>query len=151
MPDIGISPIIVAQEEGYFTEQNLNLELILFKSAKDQDVASQIRQLNSAISDLLAVYFLNSNGLKVKAVSVIESCFLLFAVKNSRITGLEDLENVEMGLSFNTVIEYVVDTIISGKEVNVRKVSVPQILIRMKLLRIGQLPTAFLPDPWRRF
>jgi NitT/TauT family transport system substrate-binding protein len=65
--------------------------------------------------------------------------------------GLEtaaDLNDVEIGISSNTVIEYFVDIVLEGQGVvNQRKTSVPQIPVRMELLRSGQLKAASMPDP----
>ncbi|MCK4258542.1 MAG: ABC transporter substrate-binding protein [Halanaerobiales bacterium] len=147
MPDIGMFPLLVAAEEGYFADKELDIELLVFKSAKDRDAALQGNQLNGTMSDLVAVYFMNSGGLKVKATSITESRFLLLAGIDSGITKVKDLQDVEIGLSTNTVIEYIVDLILEEDSVNARKLSVPKIPMRMELLRNGQLNSASLPDP----
>ncbi len=147
MPDIGMFPVLVAADQGYFNDLNLDVELIVFKSAKDRDAALQGGQLDAAMSDLLAVYFLNSNGLQFKATSVTESRFLLLCGKDSDIRNIEDLNDVEIGLSTNTVIEYIVDRILDNNNVFANKLSVPKIPMRMELLRSGQLKAASLPDP----
>lgn len=147
MPDIGMLPLLVAKEEGYFNDQHLNVNFIIFKSAKERDSALQSGQLDGAMSDLLAVYFLNSNGWNVKATSVTDSRFMLLAAKDARITKVTDLHDIEVGLSLNTVIEYIVDMILLKNGVEARKLSVPQVPVRMELLRNGQLAAASLPDP----
>ncbi len=147
MPDIGMFPLLVAEEEGYFEDEQLDVELLVFKSAKDRDTALQSGQLNGTMSDLLAVYFLNSSEIKVKATSITESRFLLLGSQNSGITGLIELENMEIGLSVNTVIEYFVDSVLSDRGIKAKNISVPQIPVRMELLRSGQMVAASLPDP----
>ena len=41
MPDVDSLPFIIAQEEGYFKEEGLDIELQQFKSAMDRDAALQ--------------------------------------------------------------------------------------------------------------
>lgn len=147
MPDIGMFPMLVAEKEGYFTAQKLNVQLTVFKAAKDRDAAFQGGQLDGTMSDLLATYFFNSNGFKVKASTITESRFLLLAAKDAGIKKLEDLQNVEIGLSLNTVIEYFVDSLLTEKQIKAKKLSIPQVPVRMELLRSGQLKAASMPDP----
>lgn len=147
MPDIGMFPLLVAENEGYFTDEELNVELIVFKSAKDRDAALQGGQLNGTMSDLLAVYFLNNSDVKVKATTVTESRFLIMGAQNAGINTIADLANVEIGISPNTVIEYFVDTVLAADGVSALKSSVPQVPVRMELLRSGQLKAASMPDP----
>lgn len=147
MPDIGMFPLLVAEEEGCFAQENLLVELISFKSAKERDAALQAGHLDGTMSDLLAVYFLNSNQFAVRATSITESRFLLMSAHNSGISSLKNLEDIPIGLSVNTVIEYIVDSILHTQGQEAEKLSVPQITVRMELLRTGELQAAALPDP----
>ena len=147
MPDIGMFPMLVAEEEGYFTKNNLKVPLTVFKSAKDRDAAFQGGQLDGMMSDLLATYFFQNNGLAAKAAIITESRFLLLAGKESGIKRIQDLQNVEIGLSLNTVIEYFSDTVLAGQQITAKKSSIPQVPVRMELLRSGKLKAAAMPDP----
>lgn len=148
MPDIGMFPLLVAEEEGYFNDEGLHVELPVFKSAKDRDAALQGGQLNGTMSDLLANYFFNESEYDVKAVAITESRFLLLGAKDAGLMTAADLNDIEIGISSNTVIEYFVDIVLEGQGiVNQRKTSVPQVPVRMELLRSGQLKAASMPDP----
>lgn len=147
MPDIGMLPLLVAEKEGLFARENVDVELLVFKSAKERDAALQADHLHGAMSDLLAVYFFNSNQFAVRATSVTESRFLLLSAENSGINSVEKLKKIPIGLSVNTVIEYIVDSILVAQGLTAEKLSVPQIAVRMELLRTGQLKAASLPDP----
>lgn len=148
MPDIGMLPLLVAEEEGYFADKKLSTEFLVFKSARDRDAALQGGQLNGAMSDLLAAYFFIDSGFKIKAVAITESRFLLLGARNSEVESAADLNEVEIGISSNTVIEYFVDIVLEEEGViNKRKTSVPQVPVRMELLRSGQLKAASMPDP----
>lgn len=147
LPDIGILPILVADEEDYFDKEDIKLELTLFKSARNRDAALQAGELDGTISDLLAVYYLNSSGIGVKALSVVESRFMILGAKESGISNLEELDGEDIGLSKNTVIEYIVDTILAERGLKYQEINIPEIPVRMELLNKSKIKAACLPDP----
>jgi NitT/TauT family transport system substrate-binding protein len=63
---------------------------------------------------------------------------------------LDQLANKEIGVSSNTIIEYLADSLLVSSKVeekDFKPVAVPKIPVRMELLLNGQLVAACLPEP----
>lgn len=150
MPDVDSIPLIIAEHEGYFTEEGLEITLQHFKSAIDRDTALQTNNLDGAISDMLSVVFFNDNNFDIKMTSKTDGSFKLIASKNSNINTLDDINNMSIGISKNTIIDYLTDQIILTSEINidhVNKVSIPKIPTRLEMLKNDKIDLATLPEP----
>ena len=76
--------------------------------------------------------------------------FRLLASPKSPVRSVKDLAGVSVGISKNTVIEYVTDRLLQAEgldPVRIRKRSVPVIPERYQLLMQNRLEAAVLPDP----
>ncbi|HEX3032464.1 MAG TPA: ABC transporter substrate-binding protein, partial [Bacillota bacterium] len=68
----------------------------------------------------------------------------------SNIKTAQDLKNVPIAISQNTIIEFVTDMLLREQGVDqkdINKISVPKIPVRMQMVACGQLQAAVLPDP----
>ncbi len=150
MPDVNSVPFIVAAEHGMFAEQGLDIEVRLFMSAIERDTALQAGELDGCVSDILSAVFAIQGGYDVKITSVTNGDFVLLASKNSNIQQLQEFIGTEIGLSTNTIIEYVVDSVLAKNNLKTdeyNKVAIPKIPIRMEMLESGQINGACLPQP----
>lgn len=150
MPDLDSIPFIVAEHNGYFKEEGLDLKIEHFKSAPDRDAALQTGKLDGAISDMLSVVFFTDNSFKVKITSKTDGSYKLISGKNSGISSIEQVSGKSVGISKNTIIEYVTDRIMEGSNVDVNsisKVAIPKIPTRLEMLNNGKLDMATLPEP----
>ncbi len=150
MPDINSIPLVIAQEEGYFRKEGLKVEIMQFKSAIARDSALQSGNLDGEITDVLAIAFAHQNGFDLKITSRTTGSYKMIVNQDSKITSVADLKGKEVGLSKNTLIEYVTDKIIvkSGYQPEiVNKVAISQIPNRLAMLENGKIDAATLPDP----
>jgi len=129
MPDAGALPLYLMD----------GVEIIPFQSARERDVALEVGQLDAVTGDMVSVVAHQQKGIELRALTVTESRFLLVAGPKYR-----DGVHGNVGISENTVIEYVTD--ILGAGLNLDKISVPQVPVRMEMLRNGQIPVACLTD-----
>ncbi|MDN5344763.1 MAG: NitT/TauT family transport system substrate-binding protein [Clostridia bacterium] len=150
-------PFFVAAQEGLFAKAGLKVELVPFNSARDRDLALQAKNIDGEVADIVATALLRKGGTPVKIVSLTmgatpaEGRFALLARPGAAIQRPEQLKGVSVGISENTIIEYVADRLLQGAGVDpgsVEKVAVPQIPERLQLLLGGRLETALLPDPF---
>ncbi|WP_258360291.1 ABC transporter substrate-binding protein [Moorella sulfitireducens] len=150
-------PFFVAEAEGLFSRAGLEVELVPFNSARDRDLALQAKSIDGEVADIVATALLRKGGTPVKIVSLTmgstpaEGRFALVARPGTNIGRPEQLEGVTVGISENTIIEYVADRLLEGAGVDpgsVQKVAVPQIPERLQLLLGGRLEAALLPDPF---
>jgi len=150
MPDLDSLPFIIAEHNGYFKEEGINVKIEHFKSASDRDTALQTGKIDGAISDMLSVVFFNDNKFNVKITSKTEGSFKLISGKESNISKIEQSYGKSIGISKNTIIEYLTDRILERSNIDtnlVKKVAIPKIPTRLEMLTNGKLDMATLPEP----
>lgn len=153
-------PLVVAEQNGYFAEQNLKVELIPFQSAVEKDSALQSGQLDGVITDIIVAALLKDSGLDAKITTLTsgaspqEGRFAILGAPGKDFTTLNDLVGKSIGISNNTIIEYVTDGLLKEAALNpgdVNKVSIPKLPVRLEMLLSGQVDAAMLPDPLAAF
>ena len=151
MPDTDSIPFIIAEKNGYFKEEGVEVTLMPFKSAMDRDAAMQSGNLDGAVSDLLAVAFAKSGGFDVCVTSMTDGNYRLVAGKSVDLAnGVSTLKGKDVAVSKNTIIEYVTDQILAKNnmpDTDSEKVVIPQIPLRLEMLQNGKLAAATLPEP----
>jgi len=156
LPIVDSLPFFVAAEKGYFQAEGINVETINFPSAIERDSAIQAREIDGTLGDVLAVAALNNSGTPTKIVSLglgetgQEGRFAILSSPGSGITKPEQLRNVPVAISTNSIIEYVTDNLLSDqglKPEEIKKESIPKIPVRFDMLMNNQIKAACLPDP----
>lgn len=150
MPDVDSIPFIVAEENGYFDDAKVKVQIEQFKSAMDRDSAMMSGNLDGAVSDILATAFLRSGGFNVKVTSSTDGSYQLITGKNENIDNAAGLAGKDVAVSRNTIIEYITDEMLNKQNLNensINKVIIPQIPTRLEMLQNGKLSAATLPEP----
>jgi len=156
LPLIDTLPMYVADQEGIFVAHNLNVEFIPVASAPERDQILQAGQADATVNEILSDMFFNKNGIQMQVVryahmaSKKSAHFFILASANSGFQSLEDLKNVEIGISQGTIIEYVTDRLLQANGFSsdeIKTLSVPKMPDRMALLASGELKAGVLPDP----
>lgn len=157
LPIVDVLPMYVAEAEGYFKEQNVQVELVAFASAVERDGALQAKQIDGQLNDLVATMLLDKGPDKMKVVrqtyqgSPAMPMMYVLAAPQGPVRSPADLRGVEIGVSTNSVIEFATDTILAGaglRPAELKRVEVAKIPVRFEMLMKGQLPAATLPDPF---
>lgn len=156
LPILDALPMYVAQENGYFNEQNLEVEFIPVGSAAERDQVIASGQADGMINDLVSTLLYNQDTTQIQVVSFARTAtpefpqFRILASKDSGIGSVEDLKGVEIGISEGSVIEYTTDRFLEAEgfsPLEIATIAVPSIPVRMSLLDSGELKAANLPDP----
>ena len=150
MPDLDSLPFIIAEHNGYFKQEGIKVKIEHFKSASDRDTALQAGKIHGAVSDMLSVVFFNDNKFDVKITSKTEGSFKLISGKSSNITKIEQSTGKSIGISKNTIIEYLTDRIMENSNIDIKsqnKVAIPKIPTRLEMLNNGKIDMATLPEP----
>ncbi|MGV8982586.1 ABC transporter substrate-binding protein [Clostridium sp.] len=150
MPDLVILPLIIADHNGYFKDEGIQVKIEHFKSASDRDAALQTGKIQGATSDMLSVVFFNDSKFDVKITSKTEGSFKLIAGKDSGISKVEQASGKSIGISKNTIIEYLTDRIMESSNIDVnspKKVSIPSLPTRIEMLNNGKLDMVTIPEP----
>ncbi len=156
IPVIDIIPVFIAEQNGYFAEQGIQVEQVAVKSAQERDVLIQTGDVDGMLTDLISNALLNKTAVRVKAVYTSRRPFPnapVFRVLASPASGWNapsDLRGVAIGVSQNTVIEYLTDRMLVGeglRPTEVVKEEVSAIPVRYEQLMNGNIQAATLPDP----
>ncbi|WP_019850458.1 ABC transporter substrate-binding protein [Desulfitobacterium sp. PCE1] len=149
-------PILVAQQNGYFAEQNLEVQLIPFQSPVELQSAFQTGQLDGMITDIMIAALLKSSGEDLRVTSIAlgatpeEGRFAIIASPASNVKTVSDLKGKSIGISNNSIIEYVTDKLLLEGGVNpseVNKTTVAKLPLRVEMLLSNQIDAIVVPDP----
>lgn len=160
LPTEDTIPFLVAEQKGFFAEENVKVELVPFQSAMEKDSALQSGQLDGVIADLIVAALLKDSGSDIKITSLTtgvtpgEGRFAILTAPSKNIKSLEELKGKKIAVSTNTIIEYVTDGILLQGGIDpseVEKVLVPKLPVRLEMLLSGQVEAAVLPDPLAAF
>ena len=156
LPILEALPMYVAQSQGYFADEGLQVEFVPAASAAERDQLMQAGQIDGMINDLVAVLLYNREGVQIVVVrfartaSTEDPNYRVLASGQSGITSVDGLRGVPIGVSEGTVIEYVTDRLLQAEGLTpdeIEIVAVPKIPDRLALLESGELQAATLPDP----
>ncbi len=156
IPVLDTIPVFVAQQNGYFKELGIEVEGVPVKSPQEQNALVQSGQVDGMLTDLVVVGVFNKQAPQVKAVYTARrpfpgaALFRILAAPNSAINGPADVKGVPIGISQNTVIEYLTSRLLEGaglKPEEVKGEEVNAIPVRFEQLMNGNLKAATLPDP----
>jgi NitT/TauT family transport system substrate-binding protein len=156
LPITDVVPFYIAQEQGYFTKQGLNVELVAAASAAERDQMMITQQIDGELNDLVSTVLFNKDKPNIKIVRTARQAFpnaaeyWILTPKDSAIKTPQDLKGKEIAISQNTVIEYVTDRLLELEGLStadIKTTNVPQIPTRLQLLSQNQVAAATLPDP----
>lgn len=156
LPIPDVLPIYVALEKGYFKELGVDVEPLPVGSAVERDQLMQAGKVDGMINEISGAANFNREKNQVKIVSIARSpigdnpLFRILAAPGSGIATVADLAGVPIGISKNTVIEYISTRLLKAgglKDDEIKYKSVPVLPERLQLLLQGQLKAVTLPDP----
>jgi NitT/TauT family transport system substrate-binding protein len=156
LPILDVLPFHVADQNGFFDEVGVQVELVPVKSAQERDTLMQTGQIDGMLTDLLSPVLFNQNEAQIKTVRTARQVypgsplFRLLAAPGSDVRTAADLAGVEIGSAQNTVIEYITDRMLEAAGLSPDQIvtqEVSAIPVRFELLVNGEIPAATLPDP----
>ena len=156
IPVIDILPAHVAEQNGYFDQVGVDVELIPVKSAQERDTLMQTGQVDGMLTDLLSPVLFNQNEAQISVVRTARKVypdsplFSILARPGSAVTAPQDLAGVEIATAQNTVIAYITDRMLEAAGLTPEQIAsqeVSAIPVRFELLINGGIPAATLPDP----
>lgn len=151
MGSIDAVPLVIADKKGYFEEEGIDLDLQIFKAAKDRDAALQANALDGVLADEVAISIYQNSGIDMKITGTTNGSWTLVAGKDSGIKSVTDLKGKKVGISERTMIDYLASyiTVENGMEVtDIQKVAIPAMPARLEALRNNQIDAAILPAPF---
>lgn len=156
LPVVDTLPLLVAQEEGLFKQQQIELDLVPFQSALERDAALQAGKLGGYFGDILNTVLLIQVGQPLKIITTSfhthpqYRMFGIVAAPKAKINALNGLKGKQVAISRATVIEYLLDRILAANGQPsgfVEKLEIKKIPIRLQMLLSNQVAAALLPEP----
>jgi NitT/TauT family transport system substrate-binding protein len=132
------------------------VEPLTVGSAIERDQLMQAGRVDGMINEISGAASFNRDQNRVKIISIARApigdvpLFRVLAAPGSGIKSVADLAGTGIGVSVNTVIEYVTTRLLTAKGLAPEAIeykSVPVLPERMQLLLSGQIKAATLPDP----
>ena len=149
MSSMDYLPLAIASEQGYFTEEGVEVKLQKFFSANDRDAAIQGKQLDGSILDYTGAVLQNAGGIEIVLTSQCEGTFELIASKASKISSTKDLKGKEFAVSNLTVVDFCTDMFLKNESVtDFSKSEIQKIPLRLEMLRNDKIDASVLPDPF---
>ena len=157
LPITDVVPFYVAQDQGAYTDNNVNVELIPVSSGAERDTVVQTGKADCELTDIHGVVLTNASGaLQLRVISSARQAtpeqaqFYLLSSPQGGIQTPEELAGASIGISENTIIDYWTERMLDYAGVDREQVTLtntPQIPVRLELLLNGKLDAAVLPDP----
>lgn len=134
------APILLAQENGYFEELGLTVELEIFTNGATKQTSIQAGELDGAMVSI--IQYLNNKAAGLEAVMTTSTDGMFPIVLSP---GFEEKQDVKVGLMEVSVVNYLADQYL--KDYNMEKVFINEMPVRMQMLMAGELDMAVLPEP----
>jgi NitT/TauT family transport system substrate-binding protein len=156
LPILDVLPFYVAEQAGYFAQEGLDIEPIPVSSALERDQLMLAGEIDGMVNDLVSTGIFNQNKSRIVVVALARKAYVgypqfrILAAPDSDITTPDDLKDVDIGISENSVIYYITQRILEHAGLSVDDLDFrpePNIAVRFQLLMEGQLKAACLPDP----
>ena len=156
LPILDAFPYYVAEANGYFNDYGVNVKAVPVASGLERDQLMQSGAIDGMLNEMITTANFNRDRIQVKTVISARKAhpnyplFRLLSAPGSGLRSASDLAGVPIGISKNTIIEYVTDRLLTAGGLDpqtIVKKSVPAIPERYQLLLQGRLKAATLPDP----
>jgi NitT/TauT family transport system substrate-binding protein len=142
MPTYSAAIYAVGIEKEFFKDAGIEVELTVFRSARDRDAAATAGELDGFMTDIMGAVNLNAKGFPFIMTS---REYEDFGVMAGIDVNKKSVMLPKTGIADNTVTEYIVDTYITQKIEKVNIIAVPD---RMGALLSGELSYGVFPQPF---
>lgn len=150
MPAPDSLPLYVAQKEGYFKAEGLDVKLTGFKSPKDRDAAIASGQLNAAVSDVVALASYVNGDLGWKSATALTGYFGI-VTSDPAVTDVALLKGKTIATQPRQTPTFYLDQQLKAHDLtsaDVKLEEVAAIPVRLQLVEQRKADATILPDPF---
>jgi NitT/TauT family transport system substrate-binding protein len=154
LPVIDTLPLQVAVKEGYFKNENLDVELIPFNSAMERNTAVHTGQLDGFFGDMIATLLLIEKKVPIRILTVSYSTnpqqTMFGLVTSPKLKSPKPGDSLTIAISKATIIEYLltyIQDLPNASGYTYQPVEIKQMPIRLQMLLAGKIDSALLPEP----
>jgi NitT/TauT family transport system substrate-binding protein len=146
MPAVDIAPVYLARDRGFFVEEGLELELILFTNAQNRQTALQTGQIDGALSDLIALITTVESGFPLKGTLSTDGVFPVLFNRKAEGEAIAPGSRLSAGVMEISVSNYLMDQYL-GSIHTLEKVYINEIPVRLEAVASGRLQSGLFPEP----
>jgi NitT/TauT family transport system substrate-binding protein len=156
MPAVDSIPLLIAQDQGYFADEGITVELQIFRNQLYRETALQTNAIDGSVSDLINAVYNWRSGSGIMVGSITDGHFSLVTAPDSPIRTIPDWNrssSVDTGLLENSIIFYVAERMlesVGGSTDAINLVTTMQVPARMEMVVAGRIEAALLPEPITR-
>jgi NitT/TauT family transport system substrate-binding protein len=152
-PIMDVLSLYLAEQENYFQDEGVTVEIVPFVSARDTFAAMQAEEVDGVWIDFVTLFLLNNAGTESRMIcaSWAEMAQLvILSTPDSPIRNLEDLRGVDIAIGHNTISEFVITQILRAGGLDEKEsqyVEVAAMPLRLEMLSSGQVEAVILAEP----
>lgn len=147
LPAESAIPIILAEENGYFEDEEVAVDITAFNSPNDRNAAAQSGELDGMIADVMTALSFREGGIDLTITSDINEEFKLLSSPDSGITDIKQLDGKNVSLIPKLLLEYIMDEIAAKNKIGYEVVSIPSIPARYEALLENQIDSVIFTEP----
>lgn len=156
LPIVDALPYIIISDKGLDRKHGFRFSTFPFQSALERDAALTSGSADGALSDMITAIVMVSRNIDVAVAALLlgavgkEGPFYILGSPKGGPATLNALKGAPIGISSNTIIEYVTDRMLQSRGFgpdDIKTVEVKKIPLRFQMLMTGQIGAATLPDP----
>ena len=149
-----ILPLWVAQSEGLFEKNGIQVEIVPFQSATELIAGVASGEVDLAMTDIMVTASMFASGIDVQmewvtlGTTADQGRFGIMVGPDSGIETLNDLAGVPIGVGSNTILEYVMDKLMERAGVPDDQIIVEELQklpVRYQAMASGEVAAAALP------
>jgi NitT/TauT family transport system substrate-binding protein len=152
LPRIFDLVLYAAQQDGVFQKNNLQVEIVPFRSVVERNNAFLAGQLDGFVDSIYEAININKEKEYCKAVghNLMPSMFEIVVSPSSGISSPSQLKGKDIATSTSTIMEYALDTLLASEGINTKEVTyvnVPNMPLRLEMMAQGKIAAAILTPP----
>lgn len=150
MPTLDCLPLYVAEEEGMFERQGINVRLCPYQAQMDCDTAIQKGRIDIMVTDLVRAEYLKKRGLLLRYLTATDLQWQLLAGKHTHIKRLGQLENKMVAMTRYSATAMLTDELVDSALVtneHVFRIQINDLNVRFQMLETEVMDAMFLPEP----
>jgi len=159
---IGLIPIAdtillrVAERDGHFAREGLEVELIPFQSTVEKDAAAAAGRLDGYFCEVISVIVHRAAGVDFVAVAATSHTgpetrfFGLVTAPGSSARSLDDLKGRGLAIARQSIVDFLADIFLekAGHPADfLKRRDIRKIPVRLQMLLAGQVEAALFPEP----